>query len=210
MEQREKALKEAERLLKQGRVQAALGKLQQFVAANPGDMPALNRVGDLLARQGRNEEAVDYYEKIAASFSEGGFIPKAIAIYKKILRLVPDHTESNIRLGELYLRQNLLGDARANLVRAADKLIAEEQFDEAQAVYEKLIAAMKRAESKMPPVLNAFRDQVLFMKHSLNARAIAALEGTVGEIESDVASLIRDIDASIKEAESFLDQFEAS
>ncbi|ANM28928.1 hypothetical protein ABI59_03870 [Acidobacteria bacterium Mor1] len=147
MEQREKALKEAERLLKQGRVQAALGKLQQFVAANPGDMPALNRVGDLLARQGRNEEAVDYYEKIAASFSEGGFIPKAIAIYKKVLRLVPDHTESNIRLGELYLRQNLLGDARANLVRAADKLIAEEKFDEAQAVYEKLIAAQPEEPS---------------------------------------------------------------
>ena len=65
--------------------------------------------------------------------------------------------------------------------------------------YGQLIAAMKRAESKMPPVLNAFRDQVLFLKHNLNARAIASLEGTIGEIESDVASLIRDIDASIEE-----------
>ena len=63
---------------------------------------------------------------------------------------------------------------------------------------------MKRAEKKMPPVLDAFRDQVLFMKHNLNARAIAALEGTVGEIEDDVEALIRDIDTSIREAESFL------
>ena len=93
---------------------------------------------------------------------------------------------------------------------ASLKRSSEESLRDTKRRYAKLIAAMKRAESKMPPVLNAFRDQVLFMKHSLNARAIAALEGTVGEIESDVASLIRDIDASIKEAESFLDQFEAS
>ena len=70
--------------------------------------------------------------------------------------------------------------------------------------YGRVIGAMKRAEKKMPPVLDAFRDQVLFMKHNLNARAIAALEGTVGEIENDVEALIRDIDASIREAEDFL------
>ncbi len=93
---------------------------------------------------------------------------------------------------------------------ASLKRSSEQSLRKTKQRYAKLIAAMKRAESKMPPVLNAFRDQALFMKHSLNARAIAALEGTVGEIESDVASLLRDIDASIREAESFLDQFEAS
>jgi len=78
-----------------------------------------------------------------------------------------------------------------------------------QTRYRELIAAMKRAEAKMPPVLAAFRDQVLFLKHNLNARAIAALEGTLGDMESDVASLIRDIDVSIREAERFLDTLEA-
>lgn len=93
---------------------------------------------------------------------------------------------------------------------ASLKQSSERSLRDTKQRYEKLIAAMKRAESKMPPVLHAFRDQVLFMKHSLNARAIAALEGTVGEIESDVANLIRDIDASIREAESFLAQFPES
>lgn len=79
-------------------------------------------------------------------------------------------------------------------------------LEDTQTRYGRVIGAMKRAEKKMPPVLDAFRDQVLFMKHNLNARAIAALEGTVGEIEGDVESLIRDIDASIREAESFLAQ----
>ena len=70
--------------------------------------------------------------------------------------------------------------------------------------YGTLIAAMKRAESKMDPVLAAFRDQVLYLKHNLNAKAIASLEGSVGAIEDDVEALIRDIRASIEEAESFL------
>ena len=87
---------------------------------------------------------------------------------------------------------------------AAIRRESERSLRDTKTRYQRLIEAMKRAESKMPPVLNAFRDQVLFMKHSLNARAIAALEGKVGEIENDVATLIRDIDASIREAERFL------
>lgn len=70
--------------------------------------------------------------------------------------------------------------------------------------YAKVIAAMKKAEAKMPPVLTAFHDQVLFLKHNLNARAIASLSGNLGEIENDVELLIRDIDASIRESERFL------
>jgi hypothetical protein len=75
--------------------------------------------------------------------------------------------------------------------------------------YAQLIDAMKRAEAKMPPVLSAFRDEVLYLKHHLNARAIASLEGTLGEMESDVAALIRDIDASIEEADRFLSSLDA-
>ncbi len=73
-----------------------------------------------------------------------------------------------------------------------------------QARYDKLIRAMKRAEGKMDPVLAAFRDQVLYLKHNLNAQAIAALEGSVAAIEGDVESLISEIRVSIREAESFL------
>ncbi len=92
--------------------------------------------------------------------------------------------------------------------RASLRDQSRQSLAETRQRYAKLIGAMKRAESKMPPVLDAFRDQVLFMKHSLNARAIASLEGTVGEIQNDVERLIADIDASIREAESFLEAFD--
>lgn len=79
-----------------------------------------------------------------------------------------------------------------------------------RAKYAKLIGAMKKAEGKMPPVLTAFRDQVLFLKHNLNARAIASLSGSLGEIQGDVDALIRDIDASIQESERFLATLESA
>lgn len=79
-----------------------------------------------------------------------------------------------------------------------------------KAKYAKLIAAMKKAEGKMPPVLTAFHDQVLALKHNLNARAIASLSTTLGEIQGDVDLLIKDIDASIRESERFLASLESA
>ena len=70
--------------------------------------------------------------------------------------------------------------------------------------YGEMIGAMRRAESKMEPVLVAFRDQVLFLKHNLNARAIASLEGVALSIEDDVAVLVRDMQTAIREAEAFV------
>lgn len=67
-----------------------------------------------------------------------------------------------------------------------------------------LIAAMRRAEASMDPVLDAFRDQVLFLKHNLNARAVASLDTTLTGIEGEVAELIARMNASISEAESFI------
>ncbi|MGZ8216975.1 DUF2959 domain-containing protein [Methylomagnum sp.] len=70
--------------------------------------------------------------------------------------------------------------------------------------YEQLIAAMKRAESTMDPVLAVFRDQVLFLKHNLNAQAIASLKGELGNLNSEISSLIKSMEASIREADAFI------
>ncbi|MBL8747335.1 MAG: DUF2959 domain-containing protein [Phycisphaerae bacterium] len=72
--------------------------------------------------------------------------------------------------------------------------------------YDRLIGAMRAAESRMQPVLDVFNEQVLFLKHNLNAQAIASLQGTAAQVESDVANLIRELEASIAEANEFIDQ----
>jgi hypothetical protein len=70
--------------------------------------------------------------------------------------------------------------------------------------YTPLMSAMKRAEAKMPPVLAAFRDHVLFLKHNLNAQAIAALQQELVVVETDIAALMRAMEASIAEADAFI------
>ena len=70
--------------------------------------------------------------------------------------------------------------------------------------YKGLIRSMRSAEARMEPVLRVFQDQVLFLKHNLNARAIDSLQGELGTIETDVAQLIREMEKSIAESEAFI------
>ena len=81
---------------------------------------------------------------------------------------------------------------------------ANKQFDQTRLHAEKLIAAMRKAEQKTEPVLAAFRDQVLFVKHNLNMQAISSLSQENQIIENDVADLIKEMEVSIAEAESFI------
>jgi hypothetical protein len=70
-----------------------------------------------------------------------------------------------------------------------------------QATYMK---AMNKTEAQMTPVLTAFHDQVLYLKHNLNARAIGSLKGTSTKINTDVTALMASIDASMQEADKLI------
>jgi hypothetical protein len=83
---------------------------------------------------------------------------------------------------------------------------SEREYDQTRQRYDQLIRVMKRAADRMDPVLATFRDQVLFLKHNLNARALASLTTTQHEIEADVSRLIADMEASIRDAEAFIAQ----
>jgi len=78
------------------------------------------------------------------------------------------------------------------------------QLKSTRDLYESLITAMDQAASKMKPVLDAFRDQTLFLKHNLNAQAIAALNETSLSIKDEVQVLIEQMEESIDEANSFI------
>jgi len=81
---------------------------------------------------------------------------------------------------------------------------SERQLADTRASYQGLVSAMQRAEASMDPVLTAFNDQVLFLKHNLNARAIASLETSVATLEQDIGRLIAEMEASIAEADAFI------
>jgi ElaB/YqjD/DUF883 family membrane-anchored ribosome-binding protein len=87
---------------------------------------------------------------------------------------------------------------------------SEQQLEDTRRQYGRLVGVMKAAESRMPPVLSAFKDQVLFLKHNLNARAISSLQQNAEQIQSDVRNLVREMEASIAEANAFIEQIQTA
>ena len=69
---------------------------------------------------------------------------------------------------------------------------------------DRMLDAMRNAESKIEPVLSVFRDQMLYLKHNLNAKALAALQDESVRIETDVNALLRDLSTAIAEADRFI------
>jgi hypothetical protein len=82
---------------------------------------------------------------------------------------------------------------------------SQKELDDSKVHYAQLLAAMKKSEAKMQPVLGAFHDQVLFLKHNLNAAAISSLHETAAGIDTDVQQLVQDMEASINESNNFID-----
>jgi hypothetical protein len=121
---------------------------------------------------------------------------------------VRDRLKSVERVSEALFREwkEELKQYNSESLRAA----SQKQLDDTRGQYEKLISVMKTAAGKMDPVLAAFKDQVLFMKHNLNARAIASLEKTNTQLQSDINALIKDMEKSIAEANSFVQQMQTS
>lgn len=77
-----------------------------------------------------------------------------------------------------------------------------------KARYAELIRSLKRAEKRMPPVLSALQDNVLFLKHNLNARAIGSLKSEYKGIKSNIDLLIKDMEKAISESDRFIKQME--
>ena len=91
----------------------------------------------------------------------------------------------------------------ANLKRqSASKL------KETQRRYQSLIKSMHKAESKMAPVLSALKDNSLFLKHNLNAKAVGAMQGEMLSIKKDVGVLIKDMNTAIEQSQKFIDMLE--
>ena len=79
---------------------------------------------------------------------------------------------------------------------------------ETQRRYQSLIKSMRKAENKMAPVLSALKDNSLFLKHNLNAKAVGALQGEMVSIKKDVSALIKDMNLAIEQSQKFIELLE--
>lgn len=109
---RQAAIASAEKLVSKGKIEAAIKEYRKLLSDNPNDASTLNRLGDLYARVDKIDEAVRLFSQIADRYTEDGFFVKAIAIYKKIIKLDPTRLAVYERLAELYHKQGLITEAR--------------------------------------------------------------------------------------------------
>jgi len=86
---------------------------------------------------------------------------------------------------------------------------SQRKYDLTRKKYSELITAMKKAEDRLEPALIPLRDQVLFMKHNLNAKAIAGLSSEMTNVQANVDTLIRDMERAITQADAFIIELQA-
>lgn len=92
---------------------------------------------------------------------------------------------------------------------ASLKASSQRKLYETRERYASMIETMRAATRKMDPVLTSLKDNVLYLKHNLNARAVSAIRVEFEGIERDIRSLIDDMQRSIASSEAFIQSMQA-
>jgi len=108
-------LRNAEKLVRRGKLDQAIAEYVRVVADQPRDWNTGNTLGDLYLKAGQADKAIDQFIRIADGLSEDGFLPRAAALYKKVLKIKPDHEHAMLQAAEVAASQGVLVDARAYL-----------------------------------------------------------------------------------------------
>jgi tetratricopeptide (TPR) repeat protein len=116
---REATLKQADKLLKQGKVDAAIAAYVRLIDEQPQDWTTINALGDLYLRAGNNDKAIGQYIRVADHQFAEGFFPKSAALYKKALKLAPENEHILMQLAEIGERQGKFVDAKQFLKQVA-------------------------------------------------------------------------------------------
>ena len=168
---RDATLKQAEKLLRQGKLDGAIAEYVRLVEDQPRDWNAINALGDLYVRAGDLDRAVAQFTQVADYLFGEGFFPKAAALYKKALKVKAVHEHTLLRLSEIASQQGLLADARAYLRQlgrqrrdrgdtrgAADCLVRLARLDEADGDAKLAGARAAQALGNTPQAVHLFKD----------------------------------------------------
>src|SRR5581483_8422510 len=134
-----RTLQNASKLVQQGRLREALAEYREILRADPGDIATLNVVGDLYAKVGETDEAVKVFLQIVERYLKERGVPKAIATLKKAAKVAPNSVEVGLKLGSLYLQQNLPVEAQQHFLAAAEQYLCTGQNEEAFSLYQEVI-----------------------------------------------------------------------
>jgi ElaB/YqjD/DUF883 family membrane-anchored ribosome-binding protein len=151
---------------------------------------ALDQFGQVVTYQGGDLEAI--YKKLKSELQRSEDSAETVRNRIEAVENVADSlfAEWKTELGQ-YSNADLRRRSEAKLSQTKNR-------------YNDMLGAMKRAEQRIDPVLRPLRDHVLYLKHNLNARALAAMKGELVKVDAQVDQLVREMNRSIAEADKFI------
>lgn len=172
---RPEVIASAEKLVSRGKIEAAIKEYRKLLAENPNDASTLNRLGDLYARIDRIDEAVRLFSQIADRYTDDGFFVKAIAIFKKIIKLDPTRLAVYERLAELYHKQGLVPEARTQYQVLVDYYQKHDNPASAISVLQRMVILVPDDPAPHVKLAELFHGQQLTDKALAEYRLIADL-----------------------------------
>jgi pilus assembly protein FimV len=136
---RSKVINAAQKFVQKGQYERAIREYTKIVEEDPRDVRIWLKIGDLCARKGAKQEAVDTYLKVAEYYSEQGFYLKAIAVYKQILKIDSSRVDVNLKLAELYKQLGLLNDSMQQYELVANHHMQHGQTKDALAALREIV-----------------------------------------------------------------------
>lgn len=172
------------------------------------------------AAQGAQEEAKEQFASALEQFLAVTKVP-ATELKTTYDRLNDEFKRSEDRAKEVRDRIAAIDDVAGALFEEWGRELAQysnatlrsqsaRQLAQTRQRYDGLMRTMRAAADRMDPVLATFRDQVLYLKHNLNAQAVGALGETSRELQQDIARLIADMEKSIRESQAFIASMDAA
>jgi tetratricopeptide (TPR) repeat protein len=135
-----KAMQEAEKYVIQGKISQAIKEYKRILDKEPSDLTLLNTIGDLYYREKNTSEALNHFRQLADAYVKEGFTVKAIAIYKKIVKLESKSVDPLLKIAELYALQGLSREARDHYALAVDFYKKKNQNDKALETFRRIVA----------------------------------------------------------------------
>ncbi len=151
---------------------------------------ALEQFGSIVALQ--DTDLKQAYDKLSAEYDDS----------QEAAEEVSDRINSVESVAEALFKE---WEGEIDQYTNADfKRTSTSQLRETRTRYTGMLSTMRRSEQSMQPVLRTFRDNVLFLKHNLNAQAIGSLRGEFASLQDDIAVLVREMNRSIAESDQFI------
>jgi hypothetical protein len=154
----------------------------------------LEKFGNVVSYQGGDLEAT--YKKLSSELESSEDSAETV---RKRIRGVESVADALFSEWETELGHYSSADLRRK---------SEAKLSLTKTRYKDMLGAMNRAEQRIDPVLKPLRDQVLYLKHNLNARALAAMKGELVKVDAQVDRLVREMNRSIAEADKFIQAME--